>query len=645
MSSSEIAVKRLRRQWEPEEKTWNDEVLEVPWEELTPPLHKSTVFALKNVFFFSHATSVQARAISFLRTSGNSAVLEAPTGSGKTLAVLIPLIERTVRACDAYVAEHGRPLLRRDIVGVILSPSRVLAEQTFVVGRNLVSRLPQNIRFVLCDGAVQPVHAVLDGLKKAARGAGNFLVTTPHDLSEFLAVWEQERAASAVSDEMQELLATQDEETRRRYYEKRGGMQSVSGDTGNAVQLRGCHSERFAFVVDEADLVFHSPEMRGAVTRFLDTYAGMEEPPQKRHKFAPYKSSPSGQIVTDVAFVGATVSTSQELRAYAAHIQATLGTQMHTIVLNSSQDFVTQLQNRYMMCEAHEFLPLLVQLMNLHASKKHFIFFNSPKTLKFVEKLFGSLMKSESPLLYIKHTFVMYEGMNERARLEQYNAFLNHGTNAQELATKKTQPPPHAATEKKNQVYSGGWKRDGRPPDGKGAILLCTDIAAFGLDVRDVDYVYHFEPPATVQSYVHRIGRVGRMGMRGSSILLLPCFSNESSLASARERKTTSTRFNTIANTKFSTSELQSVHMTLDDLGKEQRCYIEDLGKRSELQPYSIPPFAPITSTIRNIISQQKNLLKLAEIAAMSMCTVPENAEKAKAWFYPKLALCALLLD
>ncbi|KAF8278520.1 hypothetical protein TcBrA4_0114580 [Trypanosoma cruzi] len=310
-------------------------------------------------------------------------------------------------------------------------------------------------------GPCRPAHAVLDGLKKAARDAGNFLVTTPHDLSEFLAAWEQERAASAVSDEMQELLATQDEETRRRYYEKRGGMQSVSRDTGNAVQLRGCHSERFAFFVDEADLVFHSPEMRGVVTRFLDTYAGMEEPPQKRHKFAPSKSSSSGQIVTDVAFVGATVSTSQELRAYAAQIQATLGTQMHTIVLNGSQDFVTQLQNRYMMCEAHEFLPLLVQLMNLHASKKHFIFFNSPKTLKFVEKLFGSLMKSESPLLYIKHTFVMYEGMNERARLEQYNAFLNHGKKAQESATKKAQPPPHAATEKKNQVYSGGWKRDG----------------------------------------------------------------------------------------------------------------------------------------------------------------------------------------
>ncbi|KEG08973.1 putative helicase, partial [Trypanosoma grayi] len=100
MSSSEIAVKRLRRQWEPEEKAWNDEALEMPWEDVTPPLHKATIFALRNVFFFSHATPVQSRTIGVLSASGSSAVVEAPTGSGKTLAVLIPLMERTVQACE-----------------------------------------------------------------------------------------------------------------------------------------------------------------------------------------------------------------------------------------------------------------------------------------------------------------------------------------------------------------------------------------------------------------------------------------------------------------------------------------------------------------------------------------------------------------
>ncbi|KEG10746.1 putative helicase [Trypanosoma grayi] len=398
-------------------------------------------------------------------------------------------------------------------------------------------------------------------------------------------------------------------------------------------------------VVDEADLVFHSPEMRGAVTDFVAAYAKTEAPPAKRRK-ATAGASPS-RVAMDVAFVGATVSTSRELQQYAGTIGATLGSEMHSVVMNSTEEFVTQLQNRYAVCEAHEFLPLFIQLMNRHASKKNFIFFNSSTTLRFVEKLFARLRESERPLLYIRHIFVMYEGMSEGARLEQYNAFLNHRTdvqNSDDKKKKKAAAPPSGAG-KKNQVYTSGWKRDGRQPDGKGAILLCTDMAAFGLDVRDVDYVYHFEPPTTVQSYVHRIGRVGRMGMRGSSILVLPCFSKGSSLTTARERKTTSERFNTLANTKGSTADLQSVPVTEQDLSEARRQYLQELGGRSELQSYSVPPFAPITSTVRNVIVENKKLKTLAQSAAMSMCAVPRDAETAASWFDPKLALHALLLD
>ncbi|ORC89977.1 uncharacterized protein TM35_000102450 [Trypanosoma theileri] len=653
MSVSAIAVKRLRRQWEPEEKAWNDEALELPWEELSPPLHKATIFALKNVFFFSHATSVQSRTISVFRDSGNSAVVEAPTGSGKTLAVLIPLMERTVRACEAYVATHNRPLLRRDLIGVILSPSRVLAEQTFVVGRNLSSRYPHAIRFALCDGAMQSAAAALEGIKTAARGAGTFLVTTPHDLVDFITAWEADRSANETCDDMEELLAEQDEETRRRYYEKHKKNKINKVDSGFKVQLRGCHEERFVLIVDEADLIFHSEEMRSIVTEFIATYGRTEEPQQKRRKVTsttPSSSSSSSSLCVqmDVAFVGATVSTSSELQEYASHIGSKLGSIMHTVVLNNAEDFVTQLQNRYVVCDAYEFLPLLIQLMNIHASKKHFIFFNSAKTLKFVQKLFSVLTENERPLLYIKHIYVMYEGMSERSRLEQYNAFLNHQRDSkqQELGDKKTKPTtPLSAAEKKNQVYISGWKRDGRQPHGKGALLLCTDMAAFGLDVRDVDYVYHFEPPTTVQSYVHRIGRVGRMGMRGSSILILPCFNEGNSLSSARERKTNSARFDTLTNTKRSTAEIQMTHMDEKDLSKEKQEYLKELGCRSELQPYTVPPFAPITSTIRNVISHNTKLKTLAQTAAMSMCTVAHNDEKAKAWFDPKLALHTILLD
>lgn len=56
-------------------------------------------------------------------------------------------------------------------------------------------------------------------------------------------------------------------------------------------------------------------------------------------------------------------------------------------------------------------------------------------------------------------------------------------------------------------------------PDG--AALLCTDVAARGLDLPDVDWVVQFDAPQDPNAYVHRVGRTARMGRRGSALLLL----------------------------------------------------------------------------------------------------------------------------
>lgn len=55
---------------------------------------------------------------------------------------------------------------------------------------------------------------------------------------------------------------------------------------------------------------------------------------------------------------------------------------------------------------------------------------------------------------------------------------------------------------------------------GRTSILIATDIAARGIDVSDVDYVFNFDIPSNSESYVHRIGRTGRAGKSGRSITL-----------------------------------------------------------------------------------------------------------------------------
>jgi ATP-dependent RNA helicase RhlE len=49
-------------------------------------------------------------------------------------------------------------------------------------------------------------------------------------------------------------------------------------------------------------------------------------------------------------------------------------------------------------------------------------------------------------------------------------------------------------------------------------ILVCTDVAARGLDIKDVNLVINYDLPQEAASYVHRIGRTGRAGKLGKAI-------------------------------------------------------------------------------------------------------------------------------
>ncbi|MEG2119257.1 MAG: DEAD/DEAH box helicase [Pseudoflavonifractor sp.] len=55
---------------------------------------------------------------------------------------------------------------------------------------------------------------------------------------------------------------------------------------------------------------------------------------------------------------------------------------------------------------------------------------------------------------------------------------------------------------------------------GKTALLIATDVAARGIDVNDIDYVFNYDIPLKTEYYVHRIGRTGRAGKSGCSITL-----------------------------------------------------------------------------------------------------------------------------
>ena len=51
--------------------------------------------------------------------------------------------------------------------------------------------------------------------------------------------------------------------------------------------------------------------------------------------------------------------------------------------------------------------------------------------------------------------------------------------------------------------------------------LVCTDVAARGLDIPNISHVYNYDIPSDPKDYIHRIGRTARAGKEGIAINIL----------------------------------------------------------------------------------------------------------------------------
>jgi len=56
--------------------------------------------------------------------------------------------------------------------------------------------------------------------------------------------------------------------------------------------------------------------------------------------------------------------------------------------------------------------------------------------------------------------------------------------------------------------------------DGEVKLLVCSDVAARGLDIPKVSHVFNFDVPVNPEDYIHRIGRTGRAGRSGQAFTL-----------------------------------------------------------------------------------------------------------------------------
>ncbi len=78
----------------------------------------------------------------------------------------------------------------------------------------------------------------------------------------------------------------------------------------------------------------------------------------------------------------------------------------------------------------------------------------------------------------------------------------------------------------RTEALHGGMSQEqrdrvmGRLRSGTADLLVATDVAARGLDIDQLSHVVNYDVPSSVDSYVHRMGRVGRAGREGVAITL-----------------------------------------------------------------------------------------------------------------------------
>jgi ATP-dependent RNA helicase DDX18/HAS1 len=132
------------------------------------------------------------------------------------------------------------------------------------------------------------------------------------------------------------------------------------------------------------------------------------------------------------------------------------------------------LQQGYILCPADKRFLLLYTFLKKNSSKKVMVFFSSCNSVKYHSEL----------LNYIDLSVWDIHGKQKQAkRTATFFTFC--------------------------QATSG--------------ILLCTDVAARGLDIPAVDWIVQYDPPDDPKEYIHRVGRTGRglAAKRGRALLFL----------------------------------------------------------------------------------------------------------------------------
>lgn len=494
---------------------------------LGPAQHQQTAYDLTNN---SNTTKKSA--------SDVDVVVQAQTGSGKTLTYLLPIVQRLV-AASTYHTEKSTPSAAfgdRTIgtVAIILTPTRELAQQVTAVLQQLL-QLPR------ATGDYRRHHWMVAGMvmggdskakeKARLRKGVTLLVSTPGRLLDHLEntkSFDIRHLKWLVLDEADRLLDLGFEETLKKI------MDLIKERTAQPPQTNFRQHLQSKVWPKSRQTVLCSATLRDDVKHL------------------------AGTALVDPVFVRGSEQENGSLSALDTTKKTKNDTNDdddHHMDDDDDTKFTTpnQLNQTYTITPAKLRLVTLTAMLQQRVKDKKkaskvIVFFSCCDSVDFHYDLFangGKPLKSDldedkDDLLAIldnhdddedgddskQHNYYQQKNKKTRKeRQEEHDEFRRQPSQVSALLGGDLQGNSDSGV----SVYRlhGDLEQHIRTStfstfsEASSGVLLCTDVAARGLDLPNVDCIIQYDPPTDMKDYVHRVGRTARLGKAGEARLFL----------------------------------------------------------------------------------------------------------------------------
>jgi len=168
---------------------------------------------------------------------------------------------------------------------------------------------------------------------------------------------------------------------------------------------------------------------------------------------------------TDIHFFSATLPDSVETFLYEKFKKKTL----EKVTFNESHKVQQKIETFNIYVSPHEKMQMVKMFLEKTAKGRGILFANQKNQVDEISKF----LSEEMPNLKFK---TLHGGLEQKERLAAHKAFV----------------------------------------DGKSQVLVATDVAARGLDIKDLKWIFNFGLPKSAEFYLHRCGRTGRAGKTGT---------------------------------------------------------------------------------------------------------------------------------